>query len=131
MVVAVLGLSVGVWAAGLPKSFYSSFPGLGLHWIEMMGAYDEHLVRDVGFMYLALSTISIAAALSRTAAAGRLASLGWTVFGAFHFLFHVTHLMGGVVDVVGNIVSLGLSLALGLALLFPSRVCATTREARA
>jgi hypothetical protein len=39
---ALLGLYVGVWAEFLPRGFYSSFPGLGLHWISMDGAYDEH-----------------------------------------------------------------------------------------
>jgi hypothetical protein len=117
VILALLGLYVGIWATFFPEAFFTSFPGFGLHWIALSGPYDEHLIRDVGAMYLALTAITIAAALAASAAPGRLAGLAWTVFGAIHFAFHVSHLEGGVVDRVGNIVTLGLSLALGIVLL--------------
>jgi hypothetical protein len=113
----LLGLFVGMWATSFPESFYTSFPGFGLHWIEQAGAYDEHLIRDVGAMYLALTAITVAAAFARSAAPGRLAGLAWTVFGAIHFAFHVSHLEGSALDRVGNVVALGLSLVLGIVLL--------------
>ena len=53
-VTAALGLYVGAWAAGIPQSFYDSFPGLGFIWISVDGPYNEHLIRDVGSLYLAL-----------------------------------------------------------------------------
>jgi hypothetical protein len=120
-VTAALGLYVGVWAELLPRSFYTSFPGFGLHWIDADGAWDEHLIRDVGSFYLALTAITIAAIVARTALPARLAGLGWTVFGVLHFGYHVTHLEGGAIDVVGNVVSLGVSLALGVLLMLPPR----------
>jgi hypothetical protein len=117
---AILGLYVGVWAEFFPRSFYASIPGFGLHWISMNGAYDEHLIRDVGSFYLALTATSIAGTIGRTAIPGRVAGLGWTVFGVFHFAYHITHLMGSAVDIAGNVIGLGLSALLGIALLFPA-----------
>src|SRR5689334_23587717 len=113
-VTLALGLYVGVWAAVLPHAFFDAFPGFGLHWIDVDGAFDEHLIRDVGFAYLALSALSLAGIVARTALPGRLAGLGWTVFGVLHIGFHVLHLEGSVVDRVGTVVSLGLSLLLGV-----------------
>lgn len=119
---AAIGLYLGVWASIFPYRFFTSFPGAGLHWIELMGPYDEHLVRDVGFMYLAMAAMMIAAMFTRTAVAGRLAGLGWTINSGLHFIFHMTHLKGSAVDIVGHVVSLSFSLVLGIVLLFPSRV---------
>lgn len=116
---AAIGLYVGVWAEFLPRSFYDSFPGLGRHWISLGGAYDEHLIRDVGSFYLALTAVSIAGIVARTAVAGRIAGLGWTVFGVLHFGYHVTHLDGSFADKAGNVITLGISMILGIALLFP------------
>jgi hypothetical protein len=120
-VTAALGLFVGVWAYAFPSAFYSSFPGLGLHWIDVSGPYDEHLIRDVGGLYLGLSAITVWATFSRIAQPGRLAGLGWTVFGLLHFIFHLTHPVGGKIDVAGDDISLLLVLALGVVLLLPGR----------
>ena len=126
---AFLGLYVGVWAEFFPRSFYASFPGLGLHWVSMNGAYDEHLIRDVGSFYLALTATSIAGIIARTAVPGRVAGLGWTVFGVFHFGYHITHLTGSAADIAGNVISLGLSALLGIVLLLPARAPAAVTEA--
>jgi hypothetical protein len=123
---AAIGLYVGVWAELLPRSFYTSFPGLGRHWISLGGAYDEHLIRDVGSFYLALTAVSIAGIIARSAVVGRIAGLGWTVFGVLHFGYHVTHLDGSFADQAGNVITLGISMILGIALLFP--VGASSRD---
>lgn len=117
---AAVGAYVGIWAAVWPASFYSSFPGLGRIWVSVDGPFNEHLVRDVGALYLALAAASVAACFSRTADAGRVIGVAWTVFGIPHIGYHLAHLEGfDVVDVVGNIVSLGGSLLLGIALMLP------------
>lgn len=118
---AAIGLYVGAWAEFLPRSFYTSFPGLGRHWISMGGAYDEHLIRDVGGFYLALTAVSIAGIIARSAVVGRIAGLGWAVFGVLHFAYHVTHPDGAFIDRAGNVVTLGISAILGIVLLFPVR----------
>jgi len=61
VVAGVLGLSavvVGAWAAAAPRSFFSSFPLPGHHWVAPLGPYNEHLTRDVGGLYLALFVVS-------------------------------------------------------------------------
>ncbi|SDY40518.1 hypothetical protein [Herbiconiux ginsengi] len=123
---AILGAYVGLWAAFLPESFYDAFPGLGLTWISADGPFNEHLIRDVGGLYLGLTAASVAAVFTRTAAPGRVVGLGWAVFGAIHFDYHLLHLEGSAIDVVGNVVSLGISLALGVLLALPARPVVVT-----
>lgn len=117
----ILGLYVGVWAQFFPHAFYTSFPGFGLNWISLDGAENEHLIRDVGSLYLALTAISIAGLFAKTATVGRVAGLGWAVFGVLHFVYHIGHIVGGPVDIVGTVVSLGISAALGILLVFQPR----------
>src|SRR3954453_1720992 len=57
------GLSVGIWAAFFPRSFYVDFPGGGRSWVSADGPYNEHLVRDVGNLFPALSVVALGALL--------------------------------------------------------------------
>jgi hypothetical protein len=117
----ILGFYVGLWAEFFPQQFYSSFPGLGLHWINIDGPYNQHLIRDVGSLYLGLTAASVAAFFSRVALAGRVAGLGWALFGVLHFGYHLLHPEGTAVDIVVSIVLLGISAVLGILLALPSR----------
>jgi hypothetical protein len=120
---AVLGVSaadVGIWATAAPHSFYTSFPLPGRHWVSMAGAYDEHLVRDVGGLYLALLAVTCWAIVRATSEAFRVTGAAWTVFSLPHLLFHATHLDGmGTLDSVVEVGSLAATLLLALALLLP------------
>ena len=117
---AVLALFVGVWAYVFPQSFYDVFPGIPGPWVSVDGPFNEHLVRDVGGMYLALAAASIAGLIWRGPVAYRLLGIAWTVFGALHFLYHVLHLDHMTpVDAVGELISLLVSLLLGVLLLLP------------
>jgi len=91
---ALLALSaafVGFWALLAPSSFYTSFPGLGLAWVSEAGPYDEHLVRDVGALYLALLVVTVLAVLRPTSVRPWVAGLAWLVFGVPHLVFHAAH----------------------------------------
>jgi hypothetical protein len=117
---AALGLFVGGWAYFAPRGFYDAFPGVLGHWIDLDGPFNEHLVRDVGGVYLALAAASVVGLALRSAWVPLGAA--WAVFGALHLAYHATHLDGfSAADAVGAIVSLGVSLALGVVLLVPSR----------
>ncbi|WP_438354211.1 hypothetical protein [Microbacterium sp. CJ88] len=119
---AAIGAYVGVWAAFLPEGFYAAFPGFGRIWIAVDGPYNEHLIRDVGSLYLALAAASIVAAIPRRPDAARAVGVAWVVFGLPHFVYHATHFAHmAPVDVIGNVVGLGGSLLLGAALLLPPR----------
>lgn len=112
---------VGLWASIAPSSFFRSFPGLGMHWTAADGPYNEHLVRDVGGLYLSLLVISVCAALS-TPHTRRVAGGAWAVFSVLHFAYHLHHL-----DTVSTTsawlesVSLGLTLLGALVLMLPER----------
>jgi hypothetical protein len=121
---AVLTLSalfVGAWAAAAPASFYRDFPRPGHHWVSMLGPYNEHLIRDVGGLYLALFVITGWAALRRNDQLLRVAAAGWLVFGVLHLVFHATHLdMFPTADRIGMMVALGGTALLAALLLIPA-----------
>ena len=52
-----------LWAQLAPRSCYDTFPLPGHRWIASSGAFNEHLVRDVGGLYLAMTVVSVWAAL--------------------------------------------------------------------
>ncbi len=86
-------LPVGLQAALAPKGFFEDFP-LGRGWIAADGAsYNEHLVRDVGLLFLALIVVTAWTAWTASAAAGAV-SLAWLVQGLGHLWFHGTRLEG-------------------------------------
>ncbi|HEV7964049.1 MAG TPA: hypothetical protein VGP57_16040 [Actinoplanes sp.] len=123
LILAAIAAYVGAWALLAPAAWYDTFPGAGHHWLPILGAYNEHLARDVGGLYLALAALSVGAAAR--AADGylvRLAAIAWLVFSVPHLVYHLGHL--GVyagLDRAGNAVSLSVVVLLGVALLIPVR----------
>jgi hypothetical protein len=116
---AVTGLVVGVWAAFAPRSFYDDFPGGGLVWVAVDGPYNEHLVRDVGELNLALTAVTVVAIVTMARAAAVAAALGWLVYQVPHLLYHVRHtdVFADTTDKVTSIVALALGVALPLIVL--------------
>lgn len=101
---------VGAWAQCFPQAFYDSFPGLGRSWVAVDGPFNEHLVRDVGGLYLALSAVTLVAVFAKTRETVLAAALGWLVSQIPHFAYHMTHLhvYTSLLDKVGNVLTLGL-----------------------
>ena len=66
-VLAFSAIGVGVQAEFFPRSFYDDFP-LGRGWVAMDGRYNEHLIRDVGALNLALLVLTIGAIVVGTRA---------------------------------------------------------------
>jgi nucleoside-diphosphate-sugar epimerase len=115
-------LVVGAWAQLAPRSFYDRFPGLGRHWVSVDGPFNEHLVRDVGGLQLALGVLLAAAALSLAPLVVRSAATAALVFAVPHLAYHVGHLDSlGAVDGVANVGVLGLSVLAPLVVLALSR----------
>jgi hypothetical protein len=118
---AVSAAVVGGWAQFAPGSFYNSFPGFGHHWVSAAGGYDEHLIRDVGGLFLALFVITAWVAVRPTPETLRLTGVGWLVFNVAHLVFHADHLDGfSTGDKVGNVVSLSLLLLLSIVIVLPT-----------
>ncbi|MEI5584317.1 MULTISPECIES: hypothetical protein [unclassified Agromyces] len=119
---AAIAFFVGGWASFAPDSFFDSFPGVLGQWVATDGPFNAHLVRDVGAMYLALGAASVAGLVWRSPSVTRLLGLAWTVFGVLHLWYHATHLDHLDTDAaIGTVVSLTLSLGLGILLLTPAR----------
>jgi len=90
LLIAVLMLPVGIEAALLPRSFFEDFP-LDRGWVAATGgAYNEHLVRDVGVLFLALIVATAWTAWTR--AGDRALAVAWIVQSVGHLAFHVAHL---------------------------------------
>lgn len=108
LVLAGTGLVVGVWALFAPQSFYGSFPGAGRAWVAADGAYNEHLVRDVGALHLGLLAATLVALRRLELTVVRAVGAAWLVFGTAHLAYHLGHLdLYELTDQVLNVVTLG------------------------
>ncbi|MBK5288819.1 MAG: hypothetical protein JJE46_10155 [Acidimicrobiia bacterium] len=123
--------AVGFWAAFAPHSFYGDFPGGGRHWVSMDGPYNEHLVRDVGELSLAIFVVVLAAAITLSLPLVRTALAAVIVNGGLHLVYHARHLdtlSSG--DGVAVIASLALGPAVAVVLLILTARPAPTVEPR-
>lgn len=85
-------LPAGLQAALTPRAFFEDFP-FGRGWIEQEGgAYNEHLVRDVGALILALIIVTVWTLWRHPAA--RPVAAAWLVQGTLHLAYHAGHLDG-------------------------------------
>jgi len=83
---ALAELAVGVVATLTPRVFYDHVP-----WVDLAPPYSEHLMRDYGAMNLALTVVTVAAAITMDQLIVRVALTAYLVFAVPHLLFHVTH----------------------------------------
>jgi hypothetical protein len=113
LLLVVTALLVGVWAAFAPRSFYLDFPGSSHMWVAADGPYNEHLVRDVGELNLALAVVTACAALWLTRAVVLAAALAWLVYSIPHFAYHAAnlHVVSGS-DQPAELVSLAIPILL-------------------
>jgi hypothetical protein len=108
----------GIWALIAPKSFFTDFPGLGFEWVNLLGTYNEHLVRDVGGFYLGFALLLVAATITLSHVLTISALIAWLGFSIPHLIFHLAHLDGlETGDAVGQTVTLGITVLLPLYLL--------------
>ncbi len=91
-VLAFPALVIGVWAAFAPRGFYEDFPGLGRMWVAPDGPYNEHLVRDVGELNLALAVVTVIALVALTPILVRAVLAGWIVYSVPHLVYHLRNL---------------------------------------
>jgi len=114
-VLAVSGAMVGLWATFAPRSFYDDFPGGGRSWVAPDGPFNEHLVRDVGSLNLALTVLTVAAAVLLVRSLVVVAALGWLAYGVPHLVYHLRHRdVYDTGDQVASLVSLALVPVLAL-----------------
>lgn len=111
----VSALAVGLPATLAPATFYEDFPFVS-HWVDLLPPYNEHLVTDVGGLYLGFAVLFAWAARTLQPTLVRAACSGWLLTAALHSAFHATHLDDfGAADAAGELASLALLLVLPLA----------------
>lgn len=117
-ILAVNAVVLGGWALVAPASFYRSFPGGGRSWVSIDGPYNEHLLRDVGGLNLALLVLTVAALYLRQPLVTRLTGLVWLPFALPHLIYHVAHRddLAATSDKIASIGGLALAAALALVL---------------
>jgi hypothetical protein len=123
---ALLGVAfgsavVGVWATLAPRSFYDDFPGGGQLWVAPDGPYNEHLVRDVGGLNLALALVLVVAAVTLAPLLVRTATAAYLLYAVPHLAYHLRNLdVYDTAEKVGSAVSLSLAVVVPLAVLVDS-----------
>jgi hypothetical protein len=88
---AVPFVAVGGWALIAPHNWYENFPVHSAHWIAALGAYQEHLVRDFGSVYLALGLLMGFAGLVLDRLLVQSVLGASLVFQVPHFIFHAAN----------------------------------------
>ena len=98
--------SIGLTATLAPHTFYDDFPFLS-HWVDLLPPYNEHLVTDVGGLYLGFTVLFAWAGWTLQATLVRAVCSAWLLSATLHLFFHVTHLEGfGTADGVAEIAAL-------------------------
>jgi len=103
-------LLIGLTAAVLPRTFYDDFPFLA-HWVELLPPYNEHLVTDVGGLYLGFAVLFGWAAWTLDQTLVRAVCVAWLLTASIHLLFHIDHLANfSTANAIGQVGSLALLL---------------------
>lgn len=106
----VSALVIGLTAAVLPRTFYDDFPFVA-HWVELLPPYNEHLVTDVGGLYLGFAVLFAWAAWTLDRTLVRAVCVAWLLTATLHLIFHSGHLDGfGTADAIAEIATLAMLL---------------------
>lgn len=125
---AIAEVVVGAWAQFAPASFYASFPA-GRAWVAADGPYNEHLIRDVGGLNLALALLLAIAAVRLRPEVIRMAAAAALVYAVPHFVYHMVHLeLYGVADAAANVATLAGAVLVPLWLLIWPRPTPVARD---
>jgi hypothetical protein len=92
-VACAYALVLGAIAAFAPRTFYDHFPFIGAY-VKMLPPYNEHLVTDVGGLYLGFAVIFGWAAWRPERNLILAASTGFLLAAVLHLVFHASHLDG-------------------------------------
>ncbi len=93
LVLAVYCLFLGLVAVAAPHTFFTDFPFLA-HWVERLPPYNEHLVTDVGGLYLGFAVVLLFAAWRPERTLVLAACSGFLVVAVPHLLYHALNLRG-------------------------------------
>lgn len=107
----------GIWITVSPSSFYEDFP-LGRGWVEALPAYNEHLTRDVGALFMATGLVLVVAGIWLERRVVALALASYLLFSIPHTAYHLFNLDPYATgDAIANVITLTLTVLLPLYLL--------------
>jgi hypothetical protein len=102
----VVAAAIGAVATLAPRTFYDDFPFVS-HWVDLLPPYNEHLVTDVGGLYLGFAVLFGWAVWTLDRTLVRAVSVAWLLTAGIHLAFHATHLEGfGTADGIAEIATL-------------------------
>lgn len=132
LLLLLASLSVGPWAQFAPASFYEGFPAFGRAWVAVYGPYNEHLIRDIGGLQLAMAVVLLAALLWPSVALVRVAALASIAWQAPHTVYHLVHVgdLPTLADRLAQSLLLVFTFAVAVALLFLTWSPGTSTSAR-
>jgi AhpD family alkylhydroperoxidase len=111
----------GLWAVLAPRSYYGDFP-LGRGWVEALPAYNEHLMRDVGGLFLATGLVLLAAAWALERRLVIVAAASYLLFAVPHTAYHLFNLEPYATgDAIANVLALAATVLLPAWVLFVVR----------
>jgi hypothetical protein len=106
----IAAVVIGFTAAVLPRTFYDDFPFVA-HWVELLPPYNEHLVTDVGGLYLGFAVLFAWAAWTLDRTLVHAVSVAWLLSATIHLFFHAGHLDGfSTTDAIAELFTLALLL---------------------
>lgn len=110
----------GLSAALAPHNFYDDFPFI-THWVDLLPPYNEHLVTDVGELYLGFAVMFGWATWKMEPTLVRPLCAAWLVPSVIHLGFHAAHLGNfDTADAIGEIVALTLTVVPAIVALWAS-----------
>lgn len=113
---------IGLWALLGPQSFYDDFPAGTDGWVHPLGPFDEHLVTDVGALFVGLGVLLAIAAVSLRRGLVLAAATSWLIFSIPHFLWHVLNLEPySTAEAVSNTATLAWTVIGGMLALYLAR----------
>jgi hypothetical protein len=120
---------IGLWALLAPHSFYSDFGLGGQGWVETLGSYDQHLVRDVGALFVGLGVLLIIAAVRGQRSLSVVAAIVWLIFAIPHAIYHFFNLGPyDTGDAIANVIAIGWTVVGGVLVLVLLRDRQPARE---
>lgn len=121
---------IGLWALFAPHSFYDDFPAGTDGWVNQLGPFDEHLVTDVGSLFVALGVLLVLAAISLRRHFVTASAIAWLLFAVPHFLWHALNLEPlATGDAVANTITTAWTVVGALLILWLVRAAPLARRA--
>lgn len=123
LVIGVPNLVSGAIALLAPKTWFDTLK------VGALGGYNDHLVRDVGEGFIALSVLAILAAFYLDRHVVMAAATTWIIFSLPHFINHIVERdrldMG---NYIASLVATGYPVVLAVAILKKSRELSTPEK---